>query len=293
MEIVGIRFKDIGKIYYFSPDGKKYETGTNVIVETSRGEDYGEVVIANREIEPDKHHEPLKRVLRVANKKDNQRLCDNIKSAKIAFMVFEDRVKQQKLPMKPSHAEYSFDGTKIIFYFTADNRVDFRELVKDLAGTYHVRIELRQIGVRDIAKSLSGIGVCGRKFCCSSFLGDFQPISIKIAKDQDITLNPMKISGCCGQLMCCLKYEQDVYDELIKITPGIGAVVSTPDGKGTVTSVNLISGNLHVALDKKTQSKEPETTVIVRRDKVTLVKKAPEKSADPMSPALKKLDKAK
>jgi len=249
-EVIGVRFKDVGKIYYFDPDGKKLSLGENVIVETIRGVECGTVAMANRAV-PDEHIvKPLKKLIRVATKADIDAIKQNKEKEKSAFEICEQKIAHHKLSMKLVDVEYTFDGNKILFYFTADGRVDFRELVKDLASVFRTRIELRQIGVRDEAKMMGGIGVCGRPLCCSTFLGEFQPVSIKMAKEQGISLNPTKISGTCGRLMCCLKYEQDAYEDLLRTTPKIGAYVQTPDGKGTVTDLNLLTGILTVHLDK-------------------------------------------
>ena len=248
--IIGVRFRDAGKIYYFDPDGTEFEQGQFVIVETSKGIECGEVVLKNRDIEIDESMLPIHKIIRIASEKDLKTLAENKEKEKRAFDICCQKIKLHKLDMKLINVEYTFDCNKILFYFTADGRVDFRELVKDLAYMFRTRIELRQIGVRDEAKSIGGLGICGRPFCCHSFLGEFQPVSIKMAKEQGMLLNPTKISGTCGRLMCCLKYEQDVYNDLLKITPKIGAIVNTPDGKGNVIDVNLITGTLTVSLHK-------------------------------------------
>ena len=248
-EIIGVRFKHTGKIYYFSPNGKTVKHGDFVIVETSRGVECGQVVLSNREVEDNKIVQPLKPIISVADEKDMKTIERNKQKAKEAFDICLKKIKEHNLEMNLIDVEYTFDANKILFYFTAEGRIDFRDLVKDLASVFRTRIELRQIGVRDEAKMLGGLGVCGRPFCCSSFLSEFAPVSIKMAKEQGLSLNPTKISGTCGRLMCCLKYEQDVYDELLKITPKVGAIVTTPDGKGTVIDVNLITGKLKVDLD--------------------------------------------
>lgn len=248
-EIIGVRFKDVGKIYYFSPNNKKVECGCYVIVETARGVECGEVVIGNREVDDSKVVQPLKSIMRIATEKDLETQAKNREKEQEIMKVFMQKIAEHKLDMKPIDIDCTFDGSKILFYFTAENRVDFRELVKDLAAIYRTRIELRQIGVRDEAKMLGGLGICGRPFCCSTFLGEFQPVSIKMAKEQSLSLNPTKISGTCGRLMCCLKYEQEAYEDLLKITPRQGALVSTPDGKGTVVYVNLLKGKLKVSID--------------------------------------------
>lgn len=247
-EIIGVRFKDVGKVYYFSPAENSLSVGDKVIVETARGVECGEVALANKMIEDDEIVAPLKLVIRIATEDDFLQIEKNKIKEKEAFEICEKKIAQYKLNMNLVDVECTFDNSKLLFYFTSDNRVDFRELVKNLASIFHTRIELRQIGVRDEAKMLGGLGVCGRQFCCSSFLGEFQPVSIKMAKEQSLSLNPTKISGTCGRLMCCLKYEQDGYEELLRITPKVGAFVETPSGKGTVTDANLISGKLHVRL---------------------------------------------
>ena len=235
-------------MYYFSPDGRELKNGDKVIVETARGVECGEVVLGNKVVEDDQIVAPLKPVIRTATEEDLNQIEKNKLKEKEAFGICEKKIAQYKLNMSLVDVECTFDNSKLLFYFTSENRVDFRELVKDLASVFHTRIELRQIGVRDEAKMLGGLGVCGREFCCSSFLGEFQPVSIKMAKEQSLSLNPTKISGTCGRLMCCLKYEQDGYEELLRLTPKVGAVVETPSGKGVVTDANLISGKLHVRL---------------------------------------------
>lgn len=250
-EVTGIRFKSVGKVYYFAPQGKKAALGDYVIVETARGIECGEVVQANHEVPDEKIVAPLKPVIRIANKEDLKTVERNKQKEKEAFEICLAKIAKHKLVMKLVDVEYTFDNNKILFYFTADGRVDFRELVKDLAAVFKTRIELRQIGVRDESKMLGGLGVCGRPFCCATFLGEFQPVSIKMAKEQGLSLNPTKISGTCGRLMCCLKYEQDAYDELLSITPKVGAYVKTPDGRGTVIEVNILTGALRIRLDDK------------------------------------------
>lgn len=250
-EVIGIRFKSVGKVYYFSPQGKKFRLGDRVIVETARGIECGEVAMENRQVPNEKIVSPLKPVIRAANREDLKTLEKNKQKEEEAFRICLSKIAKHKLNMKLVDVEYTFDNNKILFYFTADGRVDFRELVKDLAAVFKTRIELRQIGVRDEAKMLGGLGICGRPFCCSSFLGEFQPVSIKMAKEQGLSLNPTKISGTCGRLMCCLKYEQDAYEELLAMTPKVGAYIKTPEGKGRVVEVNLLTGMLKVALDSK------------------------------------------
>ena len=246
IQVISVKFKDSGKNYYFSPDGKSYNVGDNVIVETANGLAFGTVAEANHKVEDEKIVPPLKKAVHVANEKDMQRLEENkIKEAQ-ALKICEEKVANHKLDMKLVSVEYSFDGGKITFFFTADGRVDFRELVKDLANHFHSRIELRQIGVRDEARMLGGIGICGQEYCCKRFLDDFLPVSIKMAKEQSLSLNPTKISGSCGRLMCCLNYEQDSYEYLNSITPSVGSTVKTEQGVGIVTDVNFITGNLTV-----------------------------------------------
>ena len=249
-EIIGVRFKNVGKIYYFDPDGKQINNGQRVIVETARGVECGEVALSNRIVEDSEIVSPLKKVIRIATREDLQKITENKKKEQEALEICQQKINEHKLDMKLVDVEYTFDNNKILFYFTADGRVDFRELVKDLAAIFRTRIELRQIGVRDESKMLGGLGICGRPFCCSTFLGEFQPVSIKMAKEQSLSLNPTKISGTCGRLMCCLKYEQDVYEQLLKITPKVGAIVNSPDGKGQVIDSNLLTGVIKVRLDK-------------------------------------------
>ena len=249
-EIIGVRFKNVGKVYYFDPNGKQIKNGQKVIVETARGIECGEVALSNREVDDSEVVSPLKQVIRLASKEDLKRIEDNEQKSREAFELCVKKIAEHKLDMKLVDAEYTFDNNKILFYFTSDGRVDFRELVKDLAAIFRTRIELRQIGVRDESKMLGGLGICGRPFCCSTFLGEFQPVSIKMAKEQSLSLNPTKISGTCGRLMCCLKYEQDVYEKLLKITPKNGALVECPDGRGTVIDVNLLTGMLKIRLEK-------------------------------------------
>ena len=249
-EVIGVRFKNTGKVYYFDPNGFTLDKGDRAIVETARGVECGEVAMENRDVPEDSIVQPLRKVVRKATKEDLQKVEENHKKEKSAFKACERRIAARGLEMKLVDVEYTFDNSKILFYFTADGRVDFRELVKDLAGMFRTRIELRQIGVRDEAKMLGGIGICGRPFCCGSFLGGFQPVSIKMAKEQGLSLNPVKISGTCGRLMCCLKYEQEAYQDLLKNTPKVGALVSTPEGKGVVTEQNLLTRKLTVRLDK-------------------------------------------
>lgn len=244
--IIGIRFKKLGKIYFFNPKGLKVKKGDKVVVETSQGEEYAEVLISNRYVEDEKVVAPLKKVLRIATYKDTKRHEECKKIEKEAFKVCTEKIKEHGLSMELTEVECKFDNSKVIFYFTADGRVDFRDLVRDLAAIYKTRIEMRQIGVRDEVKRIGGNGVCGRELCCCTFLSDFETVSIKMAKEQNISLNPSKISGNCGRLMCCLKYENEVYEEKIKKLPNIGAIVKTEDGEGEVDSIEVLKEKLRV-----------------------------------------------
>lgn len=249
-EVIGVRFKEVGKIYYFDPDGTQLNENDKVIVETARGIECGVVATPNKAVAEKDIVFPLKKLIRKATEKDIKQVEINKGKEKNAFITCEKKIADHKLDMKLVDVEYTFDNSKILFYFTSDGRVDFRELVKDLASVFRTRIELRQIGVRDEAKMLGGLGICGRPFCCSSYLGEFQPVSIKMAKEQGLSLSPVKISGTCGRLMCCLKHEQETYSWLLKTTPKVGAIVNTTEGKGTVIEVNLITGTLKVRMDK-------------------------------------------
>ena len=246
--VIGVRFKEVGKVYYFDPDGLTLKKGEKVIVETVRGIECGEVAMDNREISDEEIVKPLKKLIRIATAEDIATVTENKKKEKEAFEICQKKIVAHGLEMKLVDVEYTFDGGKILFYFTADGRVDFRDLVKDLAGVFRTRIELRQIGVRDESKMLGGLGICGRPFCCGSFLGEFQPVSIKMAKEQGLSLNPAKISGACGRLMCCLKYEQVAYEHFLKITPKPGAIVETAEGAGTVAEMSLLTGTLKIKL---------------------------------------------
>ncbi len=248
--IVGVRFKKAGKVYYFNPKDIDLAKDDHVIVETSRGLKYGEVVVPPKEIEEDKLVSPLKDVIRKATDKDAVTVAENEKKEKEAFRIASEKIQERNMDMRLVTVEYTFDRSKILFYFTADGRVDFRELVKELAAIFKTRIELRQIGVRDEAKMIGGLGVCGRPLCCAQFMGDFQPVSINMAKDQNLSLNPTKISGTCGRLMCCLKFEEEVYTYLNQTTPRIDSIVETPDGIGKVVEVNLLKGICKVQLDE-------------------------------------------
>ena len=251
IKVTGVRFKNVGKVYYFSPNGLELKPKDKVIVETARGLECGEVTFSDREVADDEISGELKPVIRSATEKDLRTVEENKEKEKAAFDICLKKIEAHNLKMKLVDVEYTLDRNKILFYFTADGRVDFRELVKDLASVFRTRIELRQIGVRDESKMVGGLGICGRPFCCNTFLGDFQPVSVKMAKEQSLSLSPVKISGTCGRLMCCLKYEQDAYEHLLKVTPKNGAVVETPEGRGTVVDFNLLTGILKVRLDSK------------------------------------------
>ena len=266
--IIGVRFKNMGKIYYFDAAGHTLEKGQHVVVETARGLECGEVAMANRDMADEEIVKPLRAVVRPATPEDVKRAAENAEREEKAMVTCAQRIAAHGLDMKLISAECAFDGSKILFYFTAEGRVDFRNLVKDLAGIFRTRIELRQIGVRDEAKMLGGLGICGRPLCCSQFLSDFHPVSIKMAKEQGLSLNPTKISGTCGRLMCCLKYEQEAYSSLLKITPRQGALVNTPEGRGIVTDVNLLTGALKVRLDKAPDS----PSVAMHRDDVKVIR---------------------
>ena len=266
--VIAVRFKTSGKSYYFDPLDFDINKGDNVIVETTRGVEMGEVTMERTEVDDSDIVQPLKSVLRVATDEDMEHARENREKEKWALGVCAEKIAQHNLEMKLIDVEYTFDNNKILFYFTSDGRVDFRELVKDLAAVFKTRIELRQIGVRDEAKILGGIGVCGRCLCCKSFLGDFHPVSIKMAKEQGLSLNPTKISGSCGRLMCCLKYEQDAYEYLLSKTPGVGSIVDTESGRGIVTNVSLLKGLLKVRLDDGNESDLIEYNV----DEVRLIR---------------------
>ena len=244
--IIGIRFKKLGKIYFFNPNGLKVKKGDKVIEETTQREEYSEVLIPNRYVEDDKIVAPLKKVSRIATYKDTKRFDECRKIEKEAFKVCQEKIRLHKLNMVLTEVECKFDNSKIIFYFTADGRIDFRDLVRDLAAIYKTRIEMRQIGVRDEVKRIGGNGVCGRELCCCTFLSDFETVSIKMAKEQNISLNPSKISGNCGRLMCCLKYENEVYEEKLRHLPNVGAIVKTEEGEGEVDNIEILKEKLRV-----------------------------------------------
>lgn len=250
VKVIGVRFRTAGKVYFFNPGQLEIKQGDHVIVETARGIEYGTVVGAPREVEEDKVVQPLKSVLRIANQKDDEQEAANKQKEKDAFKICLEKIKKHDLQMKLIDAEYTFDNNKVLFYFTADGRIDFRELVKDLAAVFKTRIELRQIGVRDETKILGGIGICGRPLCCHTHLSEFAPVSIKMAKEQNLSLNPTKISGVCGRLMCCLKNEEETYEELNRKLPNVGDFVTTDDGlKGEVQSVNVLRQLVKVIVD--------------------------------------------
>ena len=267
--IVGIRFKKLGKIYFFNPKGIKVQKEDKVTVETAQGEEYAEVLIPNRNVEDEKIVAPLKKVLRIATNKDIKRHEECKEIEKEAFKVCEEKIKEHKLNMTLTEVECKFDNSKMLFYFTADGRVDFRELVRDLAAIYKTRIELRQIGVRDEVKRIGGNGVCGRELCCCTFLNDFEAVSIKMAKEQNISLNPSKISGNCGRLMCCLKYENEVYEDKLKHLPNVGAIVKTEDGIGEVDNIEILKEKLRIKFkgeDGYTYKKYDVKDVIIIKD---------------------------
>lgn len=251
VEIIGVRFRESAKVYYFGANSRHAQKGQYVIVETARGLECAQVTLGNTMVEESEIVQPLKNIIRVASKEDIAKMHENFEKEEKAFVVCEKKIAEHGLDMRLTRVEYTFDCSKIIFFFTADGRVDFRELVKDLAAHFHSRIELRQIGVRDEAKMLGGIGICGQSFCCSRFLDEFQPVSIKMAKEQNLSPNPLKISGSCGRLMCCLKYEQDVYERLRRELPKVGESVNTPAGKGEVTDVNVLTGDLKVRIGEE------------------------------------------
>lgn len=249
LTVIGVRFKRVGKVYYFDPCGITVKRGQSVIVETARGVECGECAMGNTEVSEREVVSPLKKIIRIATERDLEVARENERQAKEAYQIARRKIEEHKLDMRLVAVECTFDLNKILFYFTADGRVDFRGLVKDLAAIFRTRIELRQIGVRDEAKMIGGLGICGRELCCASYLGDFQPVSINMAKEQNLSLNPAKISGTCGRLMCCLKYEHEVYSELQKVTPKTDSLVETPEGRGTVLSTQMLRGTCKVQLE--------------------------------------------
>lgn len=274
--IIGVRFKRSGKTYYFDPGKQTMQKGDFVIVETVRGIEMGEVVLSNREISDEEIVAPLKTVIRTATNEDKAQYEANLQKNKEAYDICFKKIAEHDIPMKLIEAEYTFDGSKVLFYFTADGRVDFRDLVKDLASVFKTRIELRQVGVRDEAKILGGLGICGRVFCCHGHMGDFQPVSIKMAKEQGLSLNPTKISGTCGRLMCCLKYEQDAYEDLLKRVPGVGTLVQTPQGKGVVKEINLLRELLKVEIEHDSATE----VILLKASEVTVLKKSKNNTHD-------------
>ncbi len=275
IKVIGVRFRKAGKVYYFDPAGMEIQTGDHVIVETSRGIEFGEVVLGIREVEEKKVIQPLKAVIRMANKNDEETEQKNKVREKEAFQICLEKIRKHQLEMKLIDAEYTFDNNKLLFYFTADGRIDFRELVKDLASVFKTRIELRQIGVRDETKIMGGIGICGRPLCCHSYLSEFVPVSIKMAKEQNLSLNPTKISGVCGRLMCCLKNEEETYEVLNSRLPGIGDYVTTDDGlKGEVHSVSVLRQLVKVVVTVDRDEKE------IREYRVDQLKFKPRKKKD-------------
>ena len=280
VEVVDIQFRPGQKVYFFGPNGLKLKQGDHVIIDTARGPEFGIVAGGNHRIPEKDIVTPLRNVLRVANAQDERIYAENREKEKKAYEVCMQKIGEQGLDMQLVSAEVAFDGSKILFFFTADERVDFRELVKSLASVFHTRIELRQIGVRDKAKMVGGLGICGRPFCCASFLDDFQPVSIKMAKTQNLSLNPTKISGTCGRLMCCLKYEQDAYEDLLRSAPKPDSFVDTPEGRGTITEVDLLRSRVKVRLED-----QPETIVIVPNDELAVLRSGKAKKNDPPIPA--------
>ena len=280
VEVVDVQFRPGQKVYYFDPAGKIITNGTHLIIETSRGPEYGICTAGNHQISEKEIVPPLRSVIRFATEADERQVAEMRQKEKRAYNVCLQKIEEHGLDMQLVSAEYSFDGSKILFFFTADERVDFRELVKNLAGIFHTRIELRQIGVRDKAKMVGGLGICGRPFCCSQFLDDFQPVSIKMAKTQNLSLNPTKISGTCGRLMCCLKYEQEAYEDLIRSSPKMDSFVDTPDGRGTVVDVNLLRQNVKVRMEQS-----PETVGCYHNCDICVLRNGKAKKNDPPIPA--------
>ena len=278
--VVSVRFREDGKDYSFSPEKLTVKVGDEVIVDTARGEDYGICSAEKHEVPESEIIQPLRKVLRLATDKDRRRHDENVALEKEAFGVCQKKIEEMKLDMQLVSTECAFDGSKLLFFFTADERVDFRELVKSLASSFHMRIELRQIGVRDKAKMVGGLGICGRPFCCRAFLDDFEPVSIKMAKTQNLSLNPTKISGTCGRLMCCLKYEQDAYEDLIKTVPKPDSFVDTPSGRGTVTDINLLRQSVRVQLEKS-----PDTFVTCKVGDIYVIRNGKAKKTDEPIPA--------
>ncbi len=291
IKVIGVRFRTAGKVYFFDPGKFEIKQGDHVIVETARGIEYGTVIGAPREVEDDKVVQPLKSVLRIANQKDDEQEAANRQKEKDAFKICLEKIRKHGLQMKLIDAEYTFDNNKVLFYFTADGRIDFRELVKDLASVFKTRIELRQIGVRDETKILGGIGICGRPLCCHTHLSEFAPVSIKMAKEQNLSLNPTKISGVCGRLMCCLKNEEETYEELNRKLPNVGDFVTTDDGlKGEVHSVNVLRQLVKVVVDVGDEKEIQE----YRADQLRFKRRhGKNRKADTNEAELKELEKLK
>ncbi len=279
VEVVDVQFRPGQKIYFFDPAGKTYRTGDHVIMDTARGPEYGTCTGGNHTISVKEVVSPLRPILRLANKQDEEAVARNLETEKRAYNICLEKIAEMELDMQLVSAECAFDGSKILFFFTADERVDFRELVKSLASAFHTRIELRQIGVRDKARMVGGLGICGRPFCCATFLDDFQPVSIKMAKTQSLSLNPTKISGTCGRLMCCLKYEQDAYEDLIKNSPKVDSFVDTPQGRGTIVELNLLRQKVKVRLEEN-----PDTLAVFGNDEIAVFRSGKAKKTDPPIP---------
>ncbi len=279
VQVVDIQFRPGQKVYFFDPAGKTYTAGDHVIMDTARGPEYGICTAGNHSIPAKDVVSPLRPVLRKATAQDEKTVEANRETERRAFQVCMEKIQEQKLDMQLVSAECAFDGSKILFFFTADERVDFRELVKNLASSFHTRIELRQIGVRDKARMVGGLGICGRPFCCATFLEEFQPVSIKMAKTQSLSLNPTKISGTCGRLMCCLKYEQDAYEDLIKNSPKMDSFVDTPDGRGTIVDIALLRQRVKVQMEN-----QPETINVYRNEEIAVLRSGKAKKNDPPIP---------
>ena len=279
-EVVDIQFRPGQKIYFFDPNGINCKAGDHVIIDTARGPEYGICTAGNHKIPQREVVAPLRPVLRIATAQDERTITENRSKEKRAFEVCSQKITEHGLDMQLVSAEYAFDGSKILFFFTADERVDFRELVKNLASVFHTRIELRQIGVRDKAKMVGGLGICGRPFCCASFLEDFQPVSIKMAKTQNLSLNPTKISGTCGRLMCCLNYEQAAYEDLIRTSPKMDSFIDTPEGRGTVIELDLLRQRVKVRMEE-----HPETISVFSNDEIAILRNGKAKKNDPPIPA--------
>ena len=280
VEVVDIQFRPGQKVYYFAPGGLTLKTGDHVIIDTARGPEFGICAGGNHRIPEKDVVSPLRSVLRLANEKDERTVAENREKEKRAYEVCLQKIGEQGLDMQLVSAEVAFDGSKILFFFTADERVDFRELVKNLASVFHTRIELRQIGVRDKAKMVGGLGICGRPFCCASFLDDFQPVSIKMAKTQNLSLNPTKISGTCGRLMCCLNYEQEAYEDLLRSSPKMDSFVDTPEGRGTIVEIDLLRQRVKVRMEE-----QPETVSVFPNEEIAVLRSGKAKKNDPPIPA--------